>query len=67
MVSFGIIIVVITTIIIMNTPGDDNNNNERMKIDIHKMMRTKGKYSIGTTGDMKWTWLHYAMFPVIVL
>ena len=44
----------------MNTPGDDRDNNERM-------MRTMGKYSIGTTGDMKWTWLHYATFPVIML
>ena len=30
-------------------------------------MRTMGKYSIETTGDMKWTWLHYATFPVIML
>ena len=31
------------------------------------MMRTKGKHSIATTGDMEWTWLHYATFPVIML
>ena len=30
------------------------------------MMRTKGKYSIETTGDMEWTWLPDAMCPVIM-
>ena len=30
------------------------------------MMKTKGKFSIGTTGDMEWTWLHYVTFPVIM-